>query len=146
MLNAFRALTAFFGLLALLPLIGWGLELGGVAHIRLPLMPSNAELALADSEPAVGEAETPPAAVEEAPHAPDSIDRLTGHATAETPTADPAPVAAPTEVATTTVVATRDTPRSRPSRTVSASRSTHPECEDLEPGFLARVQARGRCL
>ncbi|MCE9586444.1 hypothetical protein K8R04_03965 [Candidatus Uhrbacteria bacterium] len=75
MVNMFRTFTVFFGLMALLPLIGWGLHLGG-SDLRLPDMPSGRALAQEVS------AETPPTPP---PHEPDAIDRMRGAGTVVAP-------------------------------------------------------------
>lgn len=51
MVNLFRGLTAFFTLLALLPLVGWGIRLGGV-DVSLPIMPSSADVGATSSSSA----------------------------------------------------------------------------------------------
>lgn len=74
MLNVFRVLTAFFALVAALPLIGYALLLGGL-ELRLPTMPSNREIAnIAPEETSTTTVATPVVA----PRAPDAIERMTG--------------------------------------------------------------------
>ena len=118
MVNVFRALTAFFGLMALLPLIGWALQLGGAGDMRLPVMPSARPVS---SETRV--VEEPTVSTE---HPPDAIDRMTG--TAETPTPIP-----PTEpVAPAVVHATRVVERHSSERASAPSAASADPCERLE--------------
>lgn len=146
MINVFRAGTAFFALLAFLPLVGWALELGGAGDLRLPVMPAvRPPVSIAThvtEEPAAtsGDASAPA-------HAPDAIERMTG--TAETPT--PIPPTEPVVPAAAEVTTRVASPRPSSERASATTTVYADQCERIAhtPGltdlFRASMRRRFHC-